>query len=144
MFIEMSTLIIVRRVKEGDENSLPYMDSMEIQLYNEGLVIERKECKRTINTDDIMDIIPNDDRWQMEDLYDKAIMYKLDYKPVRELITIRMRNNTKFGIMIKLDDYDDYANPFVKDVMDKCEWFDNIQRQIYNNLVNTIKAKRII
>lgn len=144
MFIEMSTLIIVRRVKEGDENSLPYMDSIEMQLYNEGLVIEREECKRTINTDDIMDIIPNDDRWQMEDLYDKAIMYKLDYKPVRELITIRMRNNTKFGIMIKLDEYDDYANPFVKDVMDKCEWFDNIQRQIYNNLVNTIKAKRII
>lgn len=144
MFIEMSTSIIVRRIKEGDENSLPYMDSMEIQLYNEGLVIERKECKRTINTDDIMDIIPNDDRWQMEDLYDKAIMYKLDYKPVRELITIRMRNNTKFGIMIKLDEYDDYANPFVKDVMDKCEWFDNIQRQIYNNLVNTIKAKLII
>lgn len=144
MFIEMSTLIIVRRIKEGDENSLPYMDSMEMQLYNEGLVIERKECKRTINTDDIMDIVPNDDRWQMEDLYDKAIMYKLDYKPVRELITIRMRNNTKFGIMIKLDEYDDYANPFVKDVMDKCEWFDNIQRQIYNNLVNTIKAKLII
>lgn len=144
MFIEMSTSIIVRRIKEGDENSLPYMDSMEIQLYNEGLVIERKECKRTINTDDIMDIIPNDDRWQMEDLYDKAIMYKLDYKPVRELITIRMRNNTKFGIMIKLDEYDDYANPFVKDVMDKCEWFDNIQRQIYNNLVNTIKVKLII
>lgn len=144
MFIEMSTLIIVRRIKEGDENSLPYMDSIEMQLYNEGLVIERKECKRTINTDDIMDIIPNNDRWQMEDLYDKAIMYKLDYKPVRELITIRMRNNTKFGIMIKLDEYDDYANPFVKDVMDKCEWFDNIQRQIYNNLVNTIKAKLII
>ena len=144
MFIEMSTSIIVRRIKEGDENSLPYMDSMEMQLYNEGLVIERKECKRTINTDDIMDIIPNDDRWQMEDLYDKAIKYKLDYKPVRELITIRMRNNTKFGIMIKLDEYDDYANPFVKDVMDKCEWFDNIQRQIYNNLVNTIKAKLII
>ena len=34
MFIEMSTLIKVRRVKEGDEKSVPFMDNIETKLYH--------------------------------------------------------------------------------------------------------------
>lgn len=144
MFIEMSTLIKVRRVKEGDEKSVPFMDNIETKLYHDGVVIIGKENDRTINTDDIMDIIPNDNRWQIEDLYDRAIKYKLEYKPVRELITIRMRNNTTFSIIIQLDEFEDYDNPFVKDTLDKCDWFDRIQSHIYDRLIDTIQAKRII
>ena len=146
MFIEMSTLIKVRRVREDDCRPISYLDDSDCILYDEGMVIMEKDCKRTINTDDIMDIIPNDNRWQMEDLYDRAMKCKIEYKPVRELITIKMKDRTSFSIIMELDEYENYNNPFpfVKDAMDKCEWFDNIQKYLYNRLINTIGAKRII
>ena len=143
MFIDMNTIIYLRRVNDTDKCP-DKTDNINHYLFNEGFVMTKGEDQMIMNLDKAIAISRVNNKAEIIDLYEKAKKVKIEYNIIRELLYITLPNNELITITVILDEKIDFKTNDIIECMESCDWFDNIQNYLYRVISHLMVAKKVI